>query len=273
MSQQYPGEPGNTATMITPAGDASSTQRYEEARAAASRAMSTIAIDPDESTSLIGTQSGPLGGTQSGPQSGPGGPGGAQGGSLGGAVRPSPPVRASAEDDLDPELLSYRGFKFGAAFFGWLIAIAMSVLLLAAVSAAAFGTAQLLDYGTADAKAQPGAAALTAAGVGILMLTIAFYAGGYVAGRLARFDGGRQGFGVWVIALLVGAIAGGTGWLLDNQYDLVGDINRPDVALSNSTLALGAAAAAGALLLFTLLAAIIGGKSGRRYHDRIDELL
>ncbi|GAA1573806.1 hypothetical protein GCM10009804_33090 [Kribbella hippodromi] len=254
MSQQYPGEPGSTATMTTPAGDATmvtpvgdatSTQRYEEARAAASRAMSTIAIDPDES-------------------------GLDESGAVRGPVRPNPPQQ---DADLEPELLSYRGFKFGAAFFGWLIAIAMSVLLLAAVSAAAFGTAQILDYSTADAKAQPGAASLTAAGVGILMLTIAFYAGGYVAGRLARFDGGRQGFGVWVIALLVGAIAGGTGFLLDHQYDLVGELNRPDVALSNSTLTLGAAAAAGALLLFTLLAAIIGGKSGRRYHDRIDELL
>jgi len=231
MSQQYPGD---TATINTPPGDAS-TQKYEEARAAASRAMSTIAINPDR------------------------------------PVR-TPPSQ-TAEQEVDPDLLSYRGFKFGAAFFGWLIAMSMSVLLMAAVSAAAFGTAEILDYTTSDAKAQPGAASITAAGVTVFMLTLAFYIGGYVAGRLARFDGGRQGFGVWMIALLVGAVAGGAGWVLDSQYGLVDKINRPDVALADNTLLLGSIAAAAALLILTLLAAILGGKAGRRYHDRIDQLL
>jgi hypothetical protein len=231
MSQQYPGD---TATITTPAGDAS-TQKYEEARAAASRAISTIAISPEP------------------------------------PLRTPPATEAEAE--VDPELLSYRGFKFGAAFFGWLVTVSMSVLLMAAVAAAALGTAEILDYTTSDAKAQPGAALLTAAGVTVFMLGVAFYTGGYVAGRLARFDGGRQGFGVWMIALLLSLIAGGAGWFVDNQYAVVDDINRPDVALADNTLLLGSIGAAAALLLLTLLAAIIGGKSGRRYHDRIDELL
>jgi hypothetical protein len=231
MSQQYPGD---TATIATPAGD-TSTQKYEEARAAASRAMSTIAIDPDQ----------PL---------------------------RTPPAQ-TVEDEVDADLLSYRGFKFGAAFFGWLIAISMSVLLMAGVAAAALGTAEVLDYTTSDAKAQPGAASITAAAVTVFMLTLAFYIGGYVAGRLARFDGGRQGFGVWMIAVLVGAVATGAAWVLDNQYGLVDEINRPDVAIADNTLLLGSIAAAATLLVLTLLAAIVGGKAGRRYHDRIDQLL
>ncbi|MEU4195616.1 hypothetical protein AB0E69_27195 [Kribbella sp. NPDC026611] len=223
MSEQYPGD---TATIATPVGEDTSTQRYEEARAAANRAMSTINLPLEQ-----------------------------------------------PEPELDAELLSYRGFKFGAAFFGWLIAISMSVLLLAAAAAAALGTAQVLDYSTSDAKAEPGAAGITAAAVSVLMVTLGFYIGGYVAGRLARFDGGRQGFGVWMIALLVGVVAGGGGWLLDKQYDLVGEVNWPDVSLSDKTLTLGGAAAGAALLVLTLLAAILGGKTGRRYHDKIDRLL
>ncbi|MET9275691.1 hypothetical protein [Kribbella sp. NPDC003557] len=231
MSQQYPGD---TATIATPAGDAS-TQKYEEARAAASRAMSTISVTPD------------------------------------------PPLRTPpalpGDDEVDADLLSYRGFKFGAAFFGWLIAISMSVLLLAAAAGAALGTAEVLDYTTSDAKAQPGAASITAAGVTVFMLTLAFYIGGYVAGRLARFDGGRQGFGVWMIAVLLAVVAGGAGWVLDSQYGVVDDINWPNVDLAGNTLLLGSIAATATLLVLTLLAAILGGKSGRRYHDRIDELL
>ena len=244
MTQQY----GETATVATPGEDPTATQRYEEVRAAANRAMSSIAIPPAPASSPgVGT---PV------------------------AAAPSAALgEMAAEPEVDAELLSYRGFKFGAAFFGWLVAISMSVLLLAAVSAAAVGTAEILDYTFSDAKAEPAAAAITAAAVAVLMLTLAFYTGGYVAGRLARFDGGRQGFGVWMIALLVGAVAAGLIWILDRQYDTLGSISRPDVALSDNTLALGGLAAAAALLLLTLGFAILGGKSGRRYHDKIDALL
>lgn len=230
MSQQY----GETTATI-PSGEANPTQRYEEARAAAARAMNNVTIVPDKP--------------------------------------PTTGTMTAFESDVDPDLLSYRGFKFGAAFFGWLISIAMSVLLMAAVAGAALGTAEILDYSTSDAKADPGAAGITAAAVTVLMLTLAFYAGGYVAGRLARFDGGRNGFGVWMFALLISALAAGGGALLNHQYDLVSDVNRPDVALSNDTLSMGGIVAAAALLLLTLGAAIVGGKAGKRYHDKIDRLL
>jgi hypothetical protein len=237
MVQQY----GDTATVtqpvITPTqvpddADAISTQRYEEARAAAHRAMSDVTIIPDQ-----------------------------------------PPAPQLVEPDIDPELLAYRGFKFGAAFFGWLIAIAMSVLLSLAVSAAALGTAEILDYTRAEAEAQPGAAGITAAAVAVLMLSLAFYTGGYVAGRLARFDGGRNGFGVWMFAFLFSVLAAGAGALLNSQYDLLAEVSRPDVSLSTDTVTTGGLIAAAALVVLTLLAAIVGGKTGQRYHDKIDRLL
>jgi hypothetical protein len=234
MSEQYGGD---TATIATPVDESSNTQRYEEARAAANRAMTSIAIPHDPPTV------------------------------------PSSAGSAFAGTEVDAELLSYRGFKFGAAFFGWLIAIAMSVLLLAAVTAAALGTAEILDYTTGDAKAEPAAAAITGASVAVLMLCLAFYTGGYVAGRLARFDGGRQGFGVWMFAVVLSALAVGTLFVVDNQYDLLDDLNKPDVALSSGTPATGTVVAAAARLVHTLLAAILGGKSGKRYHDKIDRLL
>ncbi|MGW1345244.1 hypothetical protein ACWCOV_29650 [Kribbella sp. NPDC002412] len=234
MVQQY----GETATMTQPVAaapvpedaDANTTQRYEEARAAAHRAMSSVTIIPDQ---------------------------------------PPGPV----EPVVDPELLSYRGFKFGAAFFGWLIAIAMSVLLSLAVSAAALGTAEVLDYTRADAEAQAGAAGITAAAIAVLTLSLAFYSGGYVAGRLARFDGGRNGFGVWMFAFLFAVLAAGAGALLNSQYDLVAELNRPDVAVSTDSLTTAGIIAAAALVVLTLLAAILGGKTGKRYHDKIDQLL
>jgi len=235
MVQQY----GDTATATQPVtatmqvpddADATTTQQYEEARAAAHRAMSNVTIIPD---------------------------------------RPS----AALQAEPDVEMLSYRGFKFGAAFFGWLIAIAMSVVLTLAVSAAALGSAEVLDYTRADAEAQPGAAGITAATVGVLVLILAFYTGGYVAGRLARFDGGRNGFGVWMFAFLFSVLAAGAGALVNNQYDLLDEVNRPDVSLSTDTVTTAGIIAAAALVVLTLMFSIVGGKAGKRYHDKIDRLL
>jgi hypothetical protein len=234
MAQQY----GDTAIApVTESRSDPSTQSYEQARAAAARAMSSVTLIPDKPLppSVEGTQ--------------------------------------TFEPVVDPELLSYRGFKFGAAFFGWLIAIAMSALLSLAVSAAAFGTAEVLDYTRADAEAQPGAAGITALSVGVLMLTLAFYTGGYVAGRLARFDGGRNGFGVWMFAFLFSVLAVGGGALLNSQYDLLDEVSRPDVSLSTDTITTGGIIAAAALVVLTLLFSIVGGKAGKRYHDKIDRLL
>ncbi|NOL44036.1 hypothetical protein HPO96_27680 [Kribbella sandramycini] len=182
-------------------------------------------------------------------------------------------VATDTEPATDNELLVYRGFKFGAAFFGWLIAIAMGVLLSAAVSAVAALTAEILDYRRGDAAAQPAAAGITAATMAIVVMGVAFYSGGYVAGRLARFDGARNGFGVWMVALLVLVLAAGAGALLNSQYDWLSDVRRPDIALSTEAMTTGGVLATAAMLVVTLLTAVIGGKAGQRYHDKIDRLL
>ncbi|NEA34625.1 hypothetical protein [Streptomyces sp. SID13031] len=202
------------------------TQRYEQARAAAHQAMTSVKLVPDK------------------------------------------PVA-----ETEPERLSYRGFKFGAAFFGWLIMGSMVVLLTALVTGAAAGTTYVLDYTRADAERQAGTAAITAAAVLVLMLSLAFYTGGYVAGRLARFDGVRQGFGVWMITLLLIIFASSIGAFLNSQYDLTGRIERPDVPITNDHLLTGGLITAAALLMLPLLAALLGGKTGQRYHDKIDHLL
>jgi H+/Cl- antiporter ClcA len=227
VDQRY----GDTDTMTQPQNQSqpdTSTQRYEEARAAARRAMTTVSLIPDK----------PL------PQT----------------IADEPPI-------------SYRGFKFGAAFYGWLITNSMAVLLVFVAAGATVGVTYLLDYTRADAEQQPGTVAIAAAAVLGLLVCCAFYSGGYVAGRLARFDGVRQGFGVWMIALLLAVIAGGAGALLNNQYDLVAEVDRPDVPLADNVLANGAIISAAAVIVLTLVAALLGGKAGQRYHNKIDELL
>jgi hypothetical protein len=176
-------------------------------------------------------------------------------------------VKTSTAAEVDP---AYRGFKSGSAFFGWLIAVGLTVLITGIVTAVVTGVdyAVTIDRSMLDDNA--GVIAVATAAVVIVMLAIACYNGGYVAGRLARFDGARQGFGVWAIGLVVTLIVVGLGALADSQYDLVNRLNLPSVPLADSTLETGGLIAAAALLVVTLLAAIVGGKAGQRYHRRID---
>jgi hypothetical protein len=176
------------------------------------------------------------------------------------------PFENNAELD-DP---AYRGFKFGAAFFGWLVAISMTVLLAGVVGAIAIGVESVVKYTRAEAEQRVGVLGIAAAVILVLTVSLAFYTGGYVAGRLARFDGARQGFGVWMFALLITVVAAGVVALANTQNNVVGRINLPNVPLSHSTLITGATSTAVALVLLTLLAALLGGITGRRYHDKID---
>jgi hypothetical protein len=176
-------------------------------------------------------------------------------------------VKTSTAAEVDPV---YRGFKSGSAFFGWLIAVGLTVLITGIVVAvaAAIDYAVTFDRSTFDDHA--GTFAIATAALVIVMLAIACYNGGYVAGRLAHFDGARQGFGVWAIGLVVVLIVVGLGALADSQYDLVNRLDLPSVPIAHDLLITGGVIAGGALLVVTLLAAVVGGKAGQRYHRRID---
>jgi hypothetical protein len=183
------------------------------------------------------------------------------------ATEDAPPQLAADTARDDP---AYRGFKFGAAFFGWLVAISMTVLLAGVVGAIAIGVESVVNYTRSEAEQRASTLGIAAAIILVLTVSLAFYTGGYVAGRLARFDGARQGFGVWMFALLITVVAAGVVALANTQHNVVGGINLPNVPLADSTLATGAISTAVALALLTLLAALLGGTTGRRYHDKID---
>jgi hypothetical protein len=162
----------------------------------------------------------------------------------------------------------FGGLNWGAAFFGWLVAIGVAVILLAILSAA--GTA----FGLSESDANSNAETIGIAG-GILLiavLAIAYYCGGYVSGRMSRFDGGRQGFGTWAIGLVVTIILAVAGVIFGSEYNVLEELNLPRIPIDEGSLTTGAAIALVAVVLITLLAAMGGGKAGERYHRRIDRV-
>ncbi|WP_406052404.1 hypothetical protein [Kribbella sp. NBC_00889] len=176
-------------------------------------------------------------------------------------------IRTSAATEVDP---AYRGFKGGSAFFGWLVAIGLIALLTGIVGAvaAAVDYATTIDWNAAESDA--GTIGIASGAVLLLILAIAYYNGGYVAGRLARFDGARQGFGVWLIGFLVTVVVAAIAALAGSQYDVLDRVDLPSVPIANETLTTGGVIAVVAAVVVTLLAALIGGKAGQRYHRRID---
>ena len=73
----------------------------------------------------------------------------------------------------------------------------------------------------------------------LAILLIAYYSGGYVAGRMSRFDGARQGLMVWVIGLLVTLLAAALGWIAGDQYNLLDRVDVPRIPIPTDEITLG----------------------------------
>jgi MFS family permease len=163
----------------------------------------------------------------------------------------------------------FGGFSFAAAFFGWLVAIALTVLLTGIVGAAAAATGSTLNFTTAEAQEEAQTIGLLGGVALLAILLIGYFAGGYVAGRMSRFDGGRQGLGVWLLGLLVTIVVGILGAVFGTQYDIFQRANMPSLP-STESLTFPGVIALIVLGVGTLLAAMIGGKAGQRYHTKVD---
>jgi hypothetical protein len=164
----------------------------------------------------------------------------------------------------------YGGINWGSAFFGWLVAVGVAVLLTGILAAA--GAAIGLTQTTSKAAGNASAETLSAAGAIALLvvLAIAYYCGGYVAGRMSRFDGARQGIGVWAVGLLITLAAAVLAVVAGSQYNVVERANLPRIPIGSDTLTTGGAIASILILAGTLLFAALGGIAGARYHHKVD---
>jgi hypothetical protein len=190
------------------------------------------------------------------------------------------PVHTSGHDDdtrvvdaragHDPEQDRrdrFGGINWGAGFFGWLVAVAVSLLLTGIIGAVGAGAG-------VDEEMLPDASTAEIGLLAVLTLTVVlvvgYYAGGYVAGRMSRYDGPRQGLAVWVIGLLVTLVAVAAGAFFGDQYNALSRVDLPTVPLSSDALTTSGIVLAAVLLLGTLVAAMLGGGVGRHYHARVD---
>lgn len=177
------------------------------------------------------------------------------------------------EDMVATQRERFGGIKFGSAFFGWLTATGLAVLLTALVSAIGVGVGMANDV---DAEAltteEPGTVGLIGAIVLAVILFVAYFAGGYVAGRMARFNGARQGFAVWLWAIIIAVLLAIVAVVAGNQFNGRGELDAfPRVPIGEGDLTTGGIVALVVALLVTLAGAILGGMAGMRFHRRVDQ--
>jgi hypothetical protein len=186
---------------------------------------------------------------------------------TGGAVT----TRETVRDIRARQRAEYGGLNWGAAFFGWLVAVGIAAILLGLLSAAgtAFGLSEVSE---SEANANAETIGIVGAILLIAVLGIAYYSGGYVSGRMSRFDGGRQGFGTWAIGLAVTIVLAVAGALFGAEYNILERLDLPRIPIDEGSLTTGAVIALAAVVVLTLLAAMGGGKAGERYHRKIDRL-
>jgi hypothetical protein len=164
----------------------------------------------------------------------------------------------------------FGGTNAGAGFFGWLVAVAVTALLTGIVGAVAAAVGDAQNVTQSDAEREAGTVGLVSAIVLIAVLVIGYYAGGYVAGRMSRFDGARQGVWVWLIGLVATVAAVAAGWVFGTKYNVLDRVSLPRIPIPHDQMTTGGILTAVVLLAGTLLAAVAGGKVGQHYHTRVD---
>jgi len=160
----------------------------------------------------------------------------------------------------------FGGFMWGAAFFGWLSAVGVATLLVAIV--AATGAA----IGLTNASDATSTVGIVGGVLLLVVLMLAYYCGGYVAGRMARFNGPRQGIAVWLLGLLVTIVLAVAGVVFGAEYNVLSGLNLPRIPVGEGSLTTGGLIALAAVLIGTLLAAIAGGKAGTHFHRKVDRV-
>jgi hypothetical protein len=176
--------------------------------------------------------------------------------------------RAGVEDSLEFERARERfgGVDLPATLAGALVAVATTVLVGGLVGAGVSGFGYQWGVEVDGIEQELSVGGMIA---GVLVLFVAFLAGGWTAGRMARFDGGRNGLlsAVWVLVLA--AVLGGLGAWLGSKYDVFSNVDLPQW-FSGDALTAAAIASGIASGVAMLVGGLLGGRLGERYNRRAD---
>jgi hypothetical protein len=158
--------------------------------------------------------------------------------------------------------------QWEAVFFGLLAAVGLAASLVGMVLGALIAAGVTSSHEDAAALVEQMMAG--GGGISVAILALSYLTGGYVAARMARFDGWRQGLGIWLLSLFLVFAAGITAWIAGGQLDPGDSITLPSNPINEGPLHQGAAVIAPVLVVVPLVAALVGGLLGDRFHRAVD---
>ena len=171
----------------------------------------------------------------------------------------------------------YGGVKIGSAFFGFMTAIGLAALMTALLAGAGVAVGLANHTSAADINNQAASATGTAKTVGLVggilllvVLAVAYYCGGYVAGRMARFQGFRQGLAVWLWGIVFAAAIAVLVLIFGSKVNVLSQLNLPRIPIDEGSLTAASWIALAAVVLVSLAAAMVGGKAGMVFHRKVD---
>lgn len=170
----------------------------------------------------------------------------------------------------------FGGVKIGSAFFGWISATGTLVILTGLVAAVAAGIGLV---SSADQVSQAlGAGDATSEDVGwvavalvVLVVLVSYYAGGYVAGRMARFNGAKQGVAVFGWAVVATVVLAVLGAVAGNEFNVLDNVDGLPSFSSLGTVSLQTGVALAGVVVAALVGSILGGLAGMNFHRRVDK--
>jgi MFS family permease len=161
----------------------------------------------------------------------------------------------------------FGGIDIPASLVGMLTALA-TTLILGGIVGAAVGA---VGYQTGLESDAEDLSMWSLIG-GVAVLFVAYVIGGWAAGRIARYDGVRNGFATGIWTLILGAILAGLGAWAGSEYDVFENVELPQWfdsdALTTAAIISGVAAIAA-----MFAGGILGGFWGERYHRRADRTI
>jgi MFS family permease len=187
--------------------------------------------------------------------------------------RNGPPERRTeyvnaGEAGVDRAHDRFGGFDVPAQLTGMLVATAL-VLLLGGIAGAVIGS---IAYQT-GLQGNLNDISVGALVSGLVVLLVSFLIGGWAAGRIARYDGGRNGLMTAVWFLILTAVLAGLGIWFGDQYNVVGRVDLPNwfgAWFSDEDVTLAAALSGIGAVIAALAGGFLGGLWGARYHRRAD---
>jgi uncharacterized membrane protein len=161
----------------------------------------------------------------------------------------------------------FGGIDIPASIVGMLTALS-STLILAGLVGAAVGA---VGYQTGLEQSAEDLSTWSLIG-GVAVLFVAYLIGGWAAGRMARYDGARNGFATGIWTLVFAGILAGLGAWVGSEYDVFRNVELPQWfttdALTTAAIASGVAA-----VVAMFVGGVLGGLWGERYHRRADRTI